>query len=100
MEPVKELLKKEKSVDLLLMMDCTGSMDEWIEEASQNLIKIIDSVENKTSEECKIRCGYIGYRDFGDFGQTEEHFDIIKFTENIQEVKDMIKSSEAIGGGD
>ena len=50
MEPIKDLLKELSSVDLLLMMDCTCSMGPWIKEASENLIKIIDSVENKTFE--------------------------------------------------
>jgi uncharacterized protein with von Willebrand factor type A (vWA) domain len=33
MNEAKELIRNEQSVDLLLMMDCTSSMDEWIKES-------------------------------------------------------------------
>jgi hypothetical protein len=83
MEAAREMIKKEQSVDLLLMMDCTSSMSHWIKESQKNLIKIIDSVTQKASFKCKIRCGYIGYRDFGDTGLTSEHYDIMPMTDDI-----------------
>ena len=51
----------------------------------------------KRSGISKIRCGYIGYRDFEakTIGLTIDHFDIIQFTEDIESVKSFILKSEA-----
>jgi len=49
---------------------------------------------------CKIRCGYIGYRDIGDRGLTTKNFDIKPFTEDVDSVKQIIMKSVAEGGGD
>jgi hypothetical protein len=48
---------------------------------------------------CNIRCAFIGYKDIGDKGQTKDHFDIIDFTEDVDEVKKMIMKAKAGGGG-
>ena len=47
----------------------------------------------------KIRVAYLGYRDFGNPGD-EKHFDLLDYTEDIQKVKEKIKKSKAMGGGD
>ena len=47
-----------------------------------------------------MRCAYVGYRDFGDKGQSNEHFDLMDFTTNLEAVKSMISQSKAFGGGD
>lgn len=39
MEAAKAMIKREYSVDLLLMMDCTSSMANWIKEFQDNHIK-------------------------------------------------------------
>tara|TARA_B110000285_G_C14571016_1_gene357834 strand:+ start:209 stop:541 length:333 start_codon:yes stop_codon:yes gene_type:complete len=100
MLPAAKIIKQENNIDVLLMMDCTLSMHHWIREAKENLISIMDMIKKKSKHGCRIRCGYIGYRDFGDIGQTKEHFDLMDFTEDHQAVKDMISKSEAKGGDD
>jgi hypothetical protein len=45
MQAQKQALMRENSIDLLMLMDCTGSMISWIKEASQNLVKVIDAVK-------------------------------------------------------
>jgi len=71
----KELASGGKSVDLLLIMDCTASMGSWINQAKNNLTKIIEKVQRTVTTQ-SFRVGYIGYRDFGDRGEDEEHYDI------------------------
>ena len=44
----------------------------------------------------KIRVGFVGYRDITD----KQRFDIIDFTENVDEVKKFIGKLVAMGGGD
>jgi uncharacterized protein YegL len=90
MYTVKQLVKKENAIDILLMLDCTGSMIKWIDEAAKNLVNIIDKLKEKVSDMCNVRCAFIGYKDIGDKGQTKDHFDIIDFTEDVEEVKKMI----------
>lgn len=87
------------SVDLLLILDCTSSMSSWIKQCQRNLDKIIDEVRQKAKVTQKIRVAYLGYRDFGNPGD-EQHFDVLDYTEDIQMVKDKIKKSKAMGGGD
>lgn len=80
-------------------MDCTGSMSSWIRECQENIVTLIDQVRQRTKISAKIRIGYVGYRDFGDSGD-EEHFDILRYTEDVEAAKRKIKSSSASGGGD
>ena len=49
--------------------------------------------------EAYVRVGYIGYRDFGDRGDSK-HFDIHDFSEDIVAVKEKIGRSIATGGDD
>ena len=63
------------SLDLLFIMDITGSMKPYLEEAKKNIITIINDI----IKECpgiNINLGFIGYRDY-----YEEYIDI-DFTQN------------------
>jgi hypothetical protein len=44
-------------------MDCTGSMDPWIEAAASTLVDIITNIKNKFKGYI-FRVAYIAYRDF------------------------------------
>ena len=81
----KKAIVAEKNLDLLLLMDCTGSMDRWIEESAQNLCKVIDTVKNTSGFGAKIRVAYVGYRDFGDRGDYM-HFDYLDYTTDLKKV--------------
>lgn len=66
---------------MLLFLDCSYSMVDWIEQAKTNYIKIIDSFKN--IQEIKLRCGFVGYRDF--YNEAEQ-FAISDFTSDLQEI--------------
>jgi len=85
---------------MLMMMDCTGSMQSWINEAGKKLVSIINEVQSKASLKNKIKVGYVGYRDFGDRGQDKGHMDIHPYSEDISTVSAKILSSKAFGGND
>ena len=55
----------EKTLDLCLVLDCTGSMYSWIQRSKDTLKDIIDHVkaDNPT---LRVRVSFVGYRDFGD----------------------------------
>lgn len=95
----KQVILVEKSIDILLLMDCTSSMTSWIKESSTCLVKVIETVKSNCRFDADIRAAYIGYRDFGDIGD-DKHFDIIDFTTNLEKVSKKIKDSKASGGGD
>ena len=75
----------DKTLDLCLILDCTGSMGSWIERAKDTLKTIVDQVKS-TNKALKIRVAFVGYRDFGD----REQFGILDFSENMDDVKKFI----------
>ena len=70
----KEKLLKEgrfsadSSLDVVFMIDTTGSMDPYIDEVKQNIIRIIENILEYSP---KIRMGCIAYKDHGDEGEDE-----------------------------
>ena len=100
LQAMKDVVKKDDGdLDLLLLMDCTGSMGSWIHESANNLIKIIQTVRQTCSFKGNVRAAYVGYRDFGDRGD-RKHFDVVDYTTDLKKVEDKIKRSKASGGGD
>ena len=55
---------------------------------------IIDQVKTKCNKESVFRVGFIGYKDFENKFE-KEHFCILDYTEDIEVVKDKIKSCKA-----
>ena len=85
------------SLDLLFIMDITGSMGSFLDSAKNNLINII----NRIISECPgidINIGFIGYRDIEEFNFGE--YSEIDFTKNYTYVKEIIDNVYAYGGGD
>ena len=81
------------SLDLLFIMDCTGSMSPYIKEAKNNILSIINSIINDCPG-IDINLGFTGYRDF-----YEEYIDI-NFTQNYSYLKNIINNVYASGGED
>ena len=90
-------IESSTSLDLLFIMDLTGSMGSYIEEAKNNLIYIMDSII-KESPGIDINLGFIGYRDIEEEGGGE--YVNIEFTKNHTEVREKISSVYADYGGD
>lgn len=81
-------------LDLLLIMDCTGSMSAWIKHSKTTLNSVIDTIARNDS--LKVRVAFVGFRDFVD----DDIFAIQDFTFDIDTVKSFISKQEARGGGD
>lgn len=81
------------SLDLLFIMDITGSMKSYLNEAKNNILSIIEGIIEKCPG-IDINLGFIGYRDF-----YEEYIDI-DFTQQHSTVKNIINRAYASGGGD
>ena len=89
---------KDTNLDLMFIMDLTGSMGMWLNEAKQNINNIINEItENNPGS--KIRVSYVGYKDFSSIGE-ERKYSSKEFTENIKEITDYINTLTCSGGGD
>ena len=89
-------VEEKTSLDLLFIMDLTGSMEPYIEQAKQNIINIM----NRIPIECpgiSINLGYIGYRDIAEINLN--YIVNIDFSQNYQKLQNNIKDVIADGGG-
>jgi len=89
-------VEEKTSLDLLFIMDLTGSMGPYIEQAKQNIINIM----NRIPIECpgiSINLGYIGYRDIAEINLN--YIVNIDFSQNYQKLQNNIKDVIADGGG-
>ncbi|RLN95336.1 hypothetical protein BBJ28_00026489, partial [Nothophytophthora sp. Chile5] len=95
-EEMKVKFAKANTLDLVIVMDCTGSMDPWIEAAKTSIIAIIQNV-NVDHPNAKVRVGFVAYRDFCD---GDKRLQVQPLTEEVDTVRDFISSLRAFGGGD
>ena len=94
----EELIFKDTSIDIMFIMDLTGSMGGFLSEAKRNIKKITEEISDHNPGS-KIRISFIGYRDF-DTKEEIRKYEIIDFTENIEDIISTIKKYECYGGGD
>jgi len=87
---------RKTSLDLLFIMDLTGSMGQYINDVKNNLLNIMDEITN-INIGIDINLGFIGYRDIID--GVDNYIDI-DFTTTHKDVKDKISVVNATGGGD
>jgi hypothetical protein len=88
--------KSDKDLDLMFIMDCTGSMGSWISTCQKEIIKIVGKIIDENSG-CKVRVSFVGYRDF-DMG--DRSFSVLDFTEDIRGFKNFVNEVRADGGSD
>jgi len=80
------------SLDLLFIVDITGSMDPYLRQVKNELINIINGIVNNCPG-IDINLGFIGYEDF-----YERHYNI-DFTKDHEYIKNYIKRIYPEGGG-
>jgi len=100
MENIKqpELKTHDASVlDLAFVMDCTGSMGQYIENARNSIRDIVDEIIR--SEKSDVRLALVEYRDHPPQDETfvtRTH----DFTASVEEMRQWLGNCEAMGGGD
>ena len=95
----KKFAKKfsaENSLELVFVMDCTGSMNPWIEEAKKQIVSIFDNVK-RDHENAAVKVGFVAYRDYCDGAMRIE---AMRLTKDIPSVVAFISKLTAFGGGD
>jgi vacuole morphology and inheritance protein 14 len=95
LEPVRRAIGG-KTLDMMFIIDCTGSMGSWIEACKKEIKSIIDCVRNQHFN-IQIRVSIVAYRDHCDGELIKE---IFPFSQNIEGCQAFLKKLIAIGGGD
>jgi len=97
-EQYEQIILKDTSIDIMFIMDLTGSMGAFLSEAKHNIKKVTEEIID-INPGAKIRLSFIGYRDF-DNKEDKRDYEIINFTENIDDFILKMKKLECYGGGD
>jgi hypothetical protein len=81
-------------VKICFVMDCTGSMEPWIEQAKTRIVQIMRGVSVDVPN-ARCRVGFVGYRDYGDLEQSI----VIPF-QHPEDTMERIQGVQAQGGDD
>jgi hypothetical protein len=98
LEPIRKVIDR-KSLDIMFIMDCTGSMGHWIDAAKREIKSIIDCLKNQFFN-LKIRVSFVGYRDHSVHGGETYMYSIFKFSEDIESCLQFLSKVEAIMNSD
>lgn len=90
------LYKPVEDLELMLMIDTTGSMSDELEYLKSELQYVIQEVERRNVNNLNIRLSANFYRDIGDEYVVRSFY----FTGNLEEVVRQIENQSANGGGD
>lgn len=82
--------------DICVGMDCTGSMEPFIEQMATKAISFIDSIK-ELHPDLQLRVAFIAYRDIDD---GVGRIDVLPFTSDIERFKHKVSVQKAYGGGD
>ncbi|KAI0862692.1 elongation factor-2 kinase EFK-1B isoform [Xylaria cubensis] len=90
------LFKEAVSVDLLFLIDCTGSMREYIATVKEQVVDIVDDAKRAFLNQAHVRVAVVAYRDHSD-GPNVEFLD---FTPEASIVKQFVGSLKTGWGKD
>ena len=93
----KEIFK-DTNLDIMFIMDLTGSMSMWLNEAKKSVNSIIEEIADNNPGS-KIRLSFIGYRDYTEPKQIRI-YNNIEFNDNIKEFNKFLSGLDCYGGGD
>jgi hypothetical protein len=85
---------RELTVKLAFVVDCTSSMEPWIDEVRTTMGTIVDSLHDHYPA-ATLRVALVAYRDYGDSVERE----VWDFT-SAYDVQDALDEIHAFGGGD
>jgi len=100
MENCTLVSKPKDRVDIAFVVDCTGSMASWLEEAKQAINKIVQDVKRKSQFKI-VRFALVAYRDYAP-GEGTNGYVVKKyeFTGNLVEMQKYVDFMVAGGGDD
>jgi Mg-chelatase subunit ChlD len=92
---VKDVAGGKPTIELVFVIDTTGSMGGLIEGAKQKIWSIVNEVM-KSSAKPEVRIGLVAYRDHGDAYITQ----VLPVTRDLDKVYNTLMAYKAEGGGD
>ena len=98
LEEYETKIFKDTNLDIMFIMDLTGSMGIWLNEAKKSINNIIEEITDNNPG-AKIRMSFVGYRDFQEEGE-QRKYDNQEFTENLNEFNNFLSKLDCSGGGD
>ncbi len=93
----KDKLISNKDVDIVYLIDATGSMGHEIIAAKDNVIKIFEKL-TESNKGYNFRFGSVFYRDKIDEPSDKDEY--FQFTDNMKDLQEKIGKVKAKGGGD
>ncbi|KAL4471762.1 hypothetical protein ABPG74_008655 [Tetrahymena malaccensis] len=93
--PIFQNLFPKMELDLMFIVDCTGSMSDWIDAVKLEITGIVAAIKNQYRGS-QIRFSFVGYRDYGD----RERYSIFEFSDDLQKFQDFVTKVDAYGGDD
>ena len=93
---IEDQIIKQTSLDLLYLVDITGSMETYIDNTKKELINVMNNIIN-TFDGIEINLGFIGYKDLKE--HLENNCIDESFTKQYIKIRETIEKVE-IGGGD
>ena len=92
---VKDVAGAKPTIELVFVIDTTGSMGGLIEGAKQKVWGIVNEVM-KSSSKPEVRMGLVAYRDHGDAYVTQ----VTPVTRDLDSIYNTLMGYQAVGGGD
>lgn len=93
--PARDLPKDKRTLEMVFVLDTTGSMSGLIEGAKQRIWGIVNDVMQSQSHTA-VRIGLVAYRDRGDEYVTK----VLRLTSDLDAVYSTLMDYRAGGGGD
>lgn len=91
---LEQELKNASSIDMAFLLDCTGSMDDYIAAAKTSILEFARTV-GSLSPHISLRVAFVGYRDHCD----KDRLAVLPFTLDIAEFERFVGAQKATGGG-
>ncbi len=89
-------LQAAASLDMVFMLDCTGSMGSYIAAAKDQIREFVASLA-KLYPDIPLRLAFVGYRDHCD---GDNRLAVLRFTTSVAEFQAFVALQRDFGGGD
>jgi hypothetical protein len=93
---LEDKIKRAASLDVVFLLDCTGSMKSYIEATKNDILEFVHSILS-LHPNISLRLAFIGYRDHCD---KEERLAVMRFSPSVEEFQTTVGNQVAKGGGD
>ena len=95
---VERIESEAKRIDIVLVIDVTGSMGPSIAQVQERMINIVDSLAKLQGPESEIFVGVVAYRDYGDSFVPGDFLTIhLPLTKDFDAVRQFLRSLQAQG---